>query len=244
MATSAKQFEVEFLRKEKVAKDAYSFHFKRPPEFNFIAGQFIRLILKVQNPDERGSARFFSIASSPTEKDFVMMVTRAIKSSFKKTLLEMEKGTKVKIAGPYGKFILQVNPKTTHVFLAGGIGITPVRSIIRFCADTNRAFPIVLFTSFRTVEDMIFKKEFDDLSSRYSWLKLVQTITRPEESITSWPGLVGRINKELILKYLKNLSNCLFYISGPPQMVDNIQQEITSLGVEESSINTERFTGY
>src|SRR3989338_1410606 len=236
MTAVSQRFEAEFLKKEQVAKETSSFFFKRPAHLDFLPGQFMRLTLDILQPDERGNSRFFSIASSPTEKDYLMITTRSNHSAFKKTLFTLAIETKVGIAAPYGVFTLKPEETAPHVFLAGGIGVTPFRSMIRYASDMGLNIPITLFTSFRTVEDVIFQKELREIADRRSWFKLVETITQPEKLTSSWQGNLGRIDEQFIKKNVFNFSSSLFYLAGPPAMVDVMISIVKSLGVDDQRI--------
>src|SRR6185295_6223692 len=112
-------FFLSFIKKEKIALDTYSFYLDRASQgFDFQAGEYIRMTLSIENPDERGSSRYFTIASSPLDKDFITITTRVIKSSFKKELLNLKPGQKVKIFGPLGNFIVDWSKEKKLVFLA------------------------------------------------------------------------------------------------------------------------------
>lgn len=244
MATVSQRFEAEFLKKERVARETSSFFFKRPQQLDFLPGQFLRLTLDISQSDERGNSRFFSISSSPSEKDYLMVTTNANHSNFKKTLFSLAAGSKVRIAAPYGVFILKPEETVPHIFLAGGIGVTPFRSLIRYASDMKLTIPITLFTSFRTAEDIVFQKEFREVATKNAWFKLVETITQPEESKSSWQGNVGRIDADLIRKNASDFSYSLFYVAGPPTMVNAIVSLVKSLGVDDARIRREKFTGY
>src|SRR3989344_817032 len=243
MITIAQKFTVEFLKKEQAAKNTSSFFFQSPPQLNFLPGQFMRLTLETLESDERANYRLFSIASSPTEKEYLMITTKSNHSVFKKTLFSLKIGTKAQISAPYGVFTLKPEETAPHVFLAGGIGITPFRSMIRYASDSNLNLPITLFTSFSTVEERVFQKELQAIAAKKSWLKLVETITQPLDSGKAWRGNVGRINAELIKKNVELLSS-IFYIAGPPAMVDTMTNLVKSLGVEVARVRIEKFTGY
>src|SRR3989344_3113353 len=109
--------ETEFLKKEKVAADTYSFFFKKPDNFAFKAGQYLELRIYSAESDNRGNERPFTIASSPTEND-LMITSKIGQSSFKKFIEKMPERTKVNIAGPYGTFTLDEDNKNQHAFLA------------------------------------------------------------------------------------------------------------------------------
>ncbi len=238
-----KKFETSLFKKEQVSKDAYSFYFKKPDDFAYIAGQYLRMTIPISNPDERGSSRFFTISSSPTE-NHLMITTRIIQSSFKKTLVSLTPEIPISILAPFGSFTLQQSENGPYIFLAGGIGVTPLRSMIRYAVDTNLILPITLITSFRTSEDIVFAEELREIAIRHSWLALIETVTRPEESAKSWTGKTGRIDASLIKENIKDPFSSLFYISGAPAMVDSLAQLVQSIGVNNKKIKVEKFSGY
>ncbi len=238
----SKRFTTALLNKKQVSKDAYSFYFKKN-DFYYLPGQYIRLTLKIDTPDERGSSRFFTLSSSPTE-EHLMITTRILQSAFKKTLTNLKREDEVSMFGPLGKFILKEDEHKKHVFLAGGIGITPYRAMIKYAVDRHLKIQITLFTSFKTVEDYAFRDFFHNVASESNWFKLVETITQPEESNQLWTGHRGRIDADLIRKNIDDLQNSLFFISGPPKMVDGLKEIVKSLNVTDDTINIEKFSGY
>lgn len=240
----SQQYSTKFIKKEKVAQDAYSFYFERPKGLDFAPGQFLRLTLDISNPDSRGPSRFFSIASSPTEDGYLMIATRIIQSAFKKALYSLNGTDVVKITAPFGKFILKENETNHCVFLAGGIGITPFRSMIRNASDKKLSTPITCFTSFRTVQDSMFGKELHEIAKNNPSIKLVETITQPEKSTLPWNGLTGRIDADLIKSHVSDISLAKFYLCGPPNLINGLTDVVRSLEVDDDRIFAERFTGY
>ena len=131
------------------------------------------------------------------------------------------------------------------VFLSGGIGVTPFRSIIKYATDKQLPIKIVMFDSNRNPDNILFKKEFDDWTTLNKNLKIIYTVSEDKHDDNDqstvrndWKGEYGRINKTMILKYLDNslLNNSIFYICGPPSMLKAMQ----SLLQEELKISKER----
>lgn len=245
MRIQLKEWMFPFLQKEQVAKDAYAFSFDTSAsEFNFLAGQYIRIFLPHQNPDERGIQRLFSIAKSPLEKGTLRIVTRILKSTFKKHLLELTPRTQVKFFGPMGQFVFKDEETQPHIFLAGGIGITPYLSMIPYIAEKNLSTKVTLFVSFSTVEDVIYYDKLNEVSKEHPNIKLVFTVTKPEESQKPWNGETGRISEDLIKKYAPDYSSSLFYISGPPAMVLAMEEMVKGMQIPQEKIRKEQFTGY
>lgn len=235
-------FETGLLKKEHLASDIFAFHFQKPKSFSFIAGQYIRIYLDIPNPDERGNSRPLSLVSKPNEPTLTVTTRMGI-SSFKNALFSIKEKTTVKIFGPLGGFVLKPEIKT-HVFLAGGIGITPIRSIILDVFERNKGLSIYLFTSFKTPDEVVFAEDFDKVKIRNSSFQFIQTISRPEESTIPWFGETGRITAEMVKKYVSQPSQAYYYISGPISMVDGLFTEVTNLGVAKEQIIKEKFTGY
>lgn len=244
MTPLLKKMELKLLKIQPEAKNTFSFLFQRPPDFDFLPGQFLRLDLEIAEPDGRSNHRLFSIASSPSEKNYLMVTTKSNHSAFKKTLFALSSKKTVQTLAPYGSFILKPEETSPLVFLAGGIGVTPFRSMIRFASDMNLSIPITLFTSFRNVEDIIFQKELREIAGKHTLFKLVESITQPEKSTAAWRGNLGRIDEQLIKKNVPNFSASLFYLAGPPAMVDAMVSIVKSLGVDDLRIRQEKFSGY
>ena len=244
MAMPRKEFYLPLTKKEQLTKDVYSFYFKRPQDLDFLPGQYIRMILPIEKKDERGDSRFFTIASSPLEKDKIMITTRVIKSSFKKKLAELNIGERAKFFGPMGGFVLNEQDKDSRVFLAGGIGITPFHSMITYAHAKNLTIPITLIVSFSRVEDMVFYEELLDIAKKDSYIKIIYTVSHPEESDKPWNGEIGRVSEDLIKKYVPSFLNPLYYIVGPPKMVAVIEDVVKNMGVPNEKIFIENFTGY
>lgn len=238
------QFELPFIKKEKASEhDAYSFFFdRRGVAFDFRPGQYIRMTFE-EVVDERGNGRFFTVSSSPTEKDIVMITTRIIKSPYKMYLSNLSTGEKVSFSGPFGNFTFDESDLRPRVFIAGGIGITPFRSMIVYTCDKKVSIPITLFASYSTASDIVFGKELDGIAKRCNTIKVVTTITKPEESKMEWKQEVGRLDKDKVRKYIQDLSS-LYFIAGPEGLVSALSGVIKDMGVSKDFIKTENFPGY
>lgn len=248
--STPKEFYLPFLKKEKVAKDTHSFYFDRvkrgfaSEQFDFLPGQYVRMTLDIKNPDNRGNLRPFTIASSPLEKNHIMITTKIIKSSFKKRLVDLTSQEKVKFFGPMGGFVLKEEEKDSRVFLAGGIGITPFHSMITYAHVKKLSIPITLIVSFSTIEDVVFKEELEDIANKNPHIKVIYTITHPEESKMTWKGETGRISEDLIKKYVPEILTPEYFIVGPPAFVAAIEEVVENMGVPSEKIFIENFTGY
>ncbi len=258
------QFELELLEAIRVeGTDMMSFKFSKQNNqveedktssllSDYIAGQFAFFDIGGVNNDPKGPIRHFTISSSPTE-NFIMFTTRIRDSPYKKRLSTLEKGAKVKVRGPEGQFVLHEDYSKAAVFLSGGIGVTPFRSMIKYATDRQLPLKIVMFNSNRNPNNILFKKEFDDWTTMNKNLKIIYTVSEDKNdehqptTSNDWKGEYGRIDKAMILKYLDNslLNNSIFYICGPPSMLKAMQSLLREeLEISDERIKVEEFTGY
>lgn len=247
MVIQPKEFFLPFLKKEQRAKDTVSFFFDRSHvPFEFTAGQYIKMFLDLSAEDPRGSYRSFSICSSPEEEDILMITTKVIEnpSPFKQKLASLNPGEQVRFFGPMGVFLLPEQSDRPLVFLAGGIGLTPFHSMLFHAAAVNYQTPITLFVSFSTVEEAAFYDELTELSSKHPTIKVIYTITKPEQSQTPWTGETGRISPELIKKYVPEVLSAQYFVCGPQKMVEAMVEIVSGMNVPPEQIKKESFTGY
>jgi len=258
------QIELTLMEKDKVnGTDVMSFKFSKHNDdeinnktLNYNAGQFAFFDIGQVYNDPKGPIRHFTISSSPTE-NFIMFSTRIRDSPYKKRLSNLEKGAKVKFRGPEGQFVLHQDYSKYTVFLSGGIGVTPFRSMIKYATDMQLPVPIIMFDSNRDRNNILFKKEFDDWASINKNLKIIYTISEEKEeqhneqsplsTANEWKGEYGRIDKAMILKYVDTnvLNNSIFYICGPPSMLKSMQALLQEdLEIPKERIKVEEFTGY
>ncbi|MGH7245798.1 MAG: FAD-dependent oxidoreductase, partial [Candidatus Levyibacteriota bacterium] len=193
--------------------------------------------------DNMGTGRSFTISSSPLDETFLAITIKIPKPStdFKKALFSLKKGSMINFYGPLGGFFLREDDKTPRVFLAGGIGITPFYSMIRYVSQKKLHIPIILFATFSTEEEVIFYKELKKIARKN---KNIQIIFAVSKTTTSWKGDSGRLSKAHLKKYIDDFSKPIFSIAGPPKMVEEIIDLLLSIGVEEDRIKAEDFTGY
>lgn len=216
------------LRGEKNSSGAWNFYFRKPKGFVYTAGQYIKMKLEIKNPDDRGTTRYFTLSSSPTE-EHLAITTKIIKSSFKKRLAELKIGEKVHIRGPWGDFVLPEN-NTPVVFIAGGIGMTPYRSMIKFASDKNLKNPITLIVSYKTEEQILYKQELEEIKRNHKNIKVVI--------------VTERINTDLLQKSIDSLEDNLYYIAGPEAMIEGLEKTLLGMGISKDKMLTDGFPGY
>lgn len=212
---------LKVISKKAETKNTFSLVLEKPANFSFYTGQYLDVELPVQ--DKYGNTRAFTIASSPTE-DFLMITSKKGTTPFKKFMENLKPGDNITASHPAGTFTLDESEPA--VFIAGGIGITPFRSIIKYVLDQNFKTPLTLIYS-NSDNNFLFKKELDWWQKQLPNLKIQYVVTSKE----------GRPPVTC------NLST-IYYLAGPPKMVDDFAKMLLELGVDETNIRYDRFDGY
>lgn len=233
------KYELKVMETRQETTDVKSIKLEKPSNFNFKPGQFITMKLEALN-DERGSIRSLSIASSPTE-NFLMFTTRISQTGFKQRFNSLKPGDKATIMGPFGNFTLQDDFSKPAVFLAGGIGITPFRSMIKYACDEKLAVKIALIYSNRSFEQIAYYKEFEEWQKKNQNFIVENTLTDSQPA--NWAGGIGRITQDTIME-TSEAGKSVYYVCGPPGFVAGMESVLKDIGVEESLIKVERFEGY
>lgn len=191
--------------------------------------------------DERGLRRHISVVTSPTEKGVLGLCTRLRDTAFKKTLAELEVGDEVDVEPPKGDYHLPEDTDRRYVFVAGGIGITVFRSMLRFVADTGAPYRIALVYSNRDRESTAFLDELQELERTLSDFRMLLTMTDDP----AWDGESRRLDAEVLRELLgAELGAFTFLVAGPPAMVESVAGELTAAGVPEEQVLASRFSGY
>jgi ferredoxin-NADP reductase len=235
---------IKLKDRQEIAEGTFAFYFEKPANFKFTPGQFVDITL--QNPpetDSEGNARGFSIASAPYE-DTIMVATRMRDTAFKRVLRSVPLGTEVKVEGPFGNLRLHNDRSRAAVVLTGGIGITPFRSILLHVAKEKLPQRIILFYANRRPEDAAFLVELRQLEKQIQDFKLIACMTEMQKSSQSWTGERGTINSAMLEKYLKGVASPVYYITGPPAMVNAMHLMLADSGVDDDNIRIEEFAGY
>jgi len=231
-------------KREEVAEGTLAFHFEKPVGWMFKPGQYIDMtLLAPSETDAEGNIRSFSIASTPREPT-IMITPRMRDTAFKRELKRMPLGSLVKIEGPLGSFTLHNNSSRPAVFLAGGIGITPFRSMIVDAAGKALARRIMLFYSNRRPEDAVFFEELREIGSEKKSYQIIGVMTEMEKSKLSWNGETDYIDNAMLARLIPDMSVPIYYTAGPPAMVAAMQKTLVSAKVNEDDIRSEDFPGY
>lgn len=233
------------LQEKKLeAENIWSFIFTKPEGLTFQAGQFLQLLVSHENPDDRGIRRYFTIAASPSE-DFLMVTTKIVadSSTFKKALFSSPIGTAFDAVEPAGPFVLPEESRSC-VLIAGGIGVTPYRSMAKFVTDTNLQIPLKLIYANKTPVETPYFDFFQKLEKENNHLEIFYTMTKPEKSKIKWEGRTGRIDENFIRQVAGNLEGPLYYLSGPKPMVDSYKLLLEKMGIKDELIRLDYFPGY
>jgi ferredoxin-NADP reductase len=242
--SSPTQYLVKLKRRSEVAERTTAFVFDKPAGFDFKAGQFLEITLtSPAETDSEGDSRAFSIASAPHE-EMLMVATRMRNTAFKRVLGSMPLASEVKIEGPLGDLVLHNNSARAAVFLAGGIGITPFRSMAVRAAREKLPHRLFLFYSNRRPEDAPFLEELKGLERENPNFRFVGTMTEMARSSRSWDGETGQLDDEMLSRYLKGAASPIYYVAGPAAMVAGLHTMLNRAGVDDDDIRMEEFAGY
>jgi ferredoxin-NADP reductase len=244
-------YTLKLKTRSEVGKQTLEFRFDKPPGMTFKAGQFMDLtLINPPETDAEGNTRGFSINSAPDDPELTF-TTRLRDTAFKRGLQTMPLGAEIKVEGPFGDLTLHNDPRRPAVLLAGGIGVTPFRSIVRRAEHEKLPHRIFLFYSNRRPEDAPFLDELRDLMRINPNFTFIPTMTQMSDSHLPWAGEVGYIDYQLIVKHLqsdtsseKKLLGPIYYMAGPPAMVAALRAMLNKAGIDGEDIRTEEFTGY
>jgi len=221
---------MRLVTKNQEVSGVHSFIFEPEQPLQWQPGQYLHYVLDHPNPDERGTERWFTIASAPFEKN-VRITTRfdgEKMSSFKAALLAMEPSDEIEADGPKGSFVLQEG-EHHHIFIAGGIGVTPFRSMILQLAHDNKEINIDLMYANRD-SNFVFGEELKQVQQNHPSFNILEFVDK-------------RIEKSDMDKYLSDKS-AVFYLSGPKPMVEAYEEMLLAAGVEKVAVMTDYFPGY
>jgi ferredoxin-NADP reductase len=208
---------------------------------DFTPGQYfwVELVDPPYN-DDRGPRRHISVVTSPTEGDVLGLCTRLRDTAFKRSLAELEVGAPIEVEEPKGDFLLPEDTEPHYVFIAGGIGITVFRCMLRYIADTHSPHRVTLVYTNRDRESTAFLDELQELERQIPGFELVATMTGDPE----WEGETRRVDAEFLETKLGDLNDHIYLLAGPPPMVEGVVEELKQANVPEDQIRPDRFSGY
>jgi Na+-transporting NADH:ubiquinone oxidoreductase subunit NqrB len=234
------RFVLTLERIEQSAVDSYDFIFRSQRKLAFQAGQYLEWTMGLDRPDSRGNRRYFTVASAPTEQSVRLGVKFYPQSSaFKKALGTMKLGSTIHASQLAGDFTLPSNPQTKIAFLAGGIGITPFRSMLQYLIDRKEARPIIVLYGTETQDDIAYSAVLG-AAKRELGIKTVHAVAKGAGR-GQYPGYIdARLVRLAMPDYLERT----FYISGPQAMVKALRQKLLAMGVRRSKIKVDYFPGF
>ncbi len=232
-------------QKSKTATYSADFVFSPQRKFKYRPGQYMEWTLAHQKNDSRGSRRYFTLASSPTEPDLRIGVKFYDKSSsYKNALLDMDKDTYIVASQLAGDFVMPKDPAKKLVFIAGGIGITPFRSMVKYLTDKNDSRAVTLLYSVRNEADIAYKNIFEEARNAIG-VNTIYNVTDRDATISDGSHTIaGYINGGLIKQAVPDYADRVFYISGTHSMVSAMRHILRELGVSHHNIKVDFFPGY
>lgn len=223
---------------EEIAPGILTFYFKPQEKPHYTAGQFIEFNFKHDNPDERGTKRWFTLSSAPEEKLLTITTRFAGKnsSSFKRALVQLQPGTPLTFSPPEGDFTLPSDSTTDIFFVAGGIGITPLHSMVSHLLQTGDKYNVHLLYGVNTSKDAVFLDTFEDYGADVRVI-----VSKPPKD---WQGESGQIDADKIIQAVGDRKNYMIYLSGPEPMVETFDKDLKAKGISNKRIKTDFFPGY
>ena len=219
------------------ALDMVSFRFPRPVELNYKPGQYMFTTIKA---GKKELTHPFSVSSSPTENGYIEFTKKLTNSEYSNTLRTLKPGDWARIDAPYGNFTF-TGEHERICLLAGGIGITPFRSICKYAADRRLNAKITLLYGCRTENDIVFKNELEQMAQLNQNLRVIFVLN---EANSEWKGATGVVNAEMVKKEMPDYKETVFYVCGPPPMVQAMERMIKDLDLPAKQLKLEAFTGH
>ncbi|MEI6304577.1 MAG: FAD-binding oxidoreductase [Candidatus Taylorbacteria bacterium] len=239
-----RKYVLTLTKSDLVAKDTGEFTFTSDHPIKFKPGQYMEWTLGHDDTDSRGNRRFFTIASSPTEPEVKLGVKfYPESSSFKTSFAKLEIGQTIVAGGVAGDFVLPHNKSTKLVFIAGGIGITPFRSMIKYLIDKNEKRDIVVLYSNNTIVDLAYPEIWQAATEKLG-IKVVCTLTDTQNLTRDWSGRIGFVSPDMITHEVPDYMNRTYYISGPHGMVSACEEMLHKMHIPGRRIRTDFFPGF
>jgi ferredoxin-NADP reductase/Na+-translocating ferredoxin:NAD+ oxidoreductase RnfD subunit len=229
--------------KIQISSDSMDFVFAPGKKFDYIPGQYMEWTIPHEHSDDRGNRRYFTLASSPTE-DSVRLGVKFYQngSSYKQALMHLDTKTPVVGAQLAGDFVLPKDAQKKLVFVAGGIGITPYRSMLKYLIDTNQKRDIVVLYSNKDIREIAYMDVLDEAQAQLG-IRTIYTLTDTQSIPQSWTGKAGRINEEMIQQEIPDFKDRTFYISGPHAMVAGTDELLKKMKIPNGQIKKDFFPG-
>jgi len=235
MSQEIKENKLKIISIIDEALDTKTYRMEIPDGVNldYFPGQFFM----VKFDDNLKLQRAYSVASSPEQKNYIE-ITMNLVGEFTKKLWKLKVNDFLIFKGPYGKFYFNDEVKNDVVLIGGGLGVTPLMSLIRYCNDKKLPNKVNLIYSVKTPADIVYNDELKQIKEQYKNFNYTITITRPLPE-QNWTGKTGRIDLELIKQNIDNVKNTYFYLCGPLEFVKSSIAMLESLGATKEQIKTD-----
>jgi len=235
---------LSLISNQRLSNDIYEFIFKAAEKISFKPGQYFEWTLPKLFLEGRGNRRYFTIASSPTEENIRLGVRIFPKGSrFKQELINMKSGDEIWASQLTGDFILPENKQTKLLCIAGGIGITPFRSMIKYLVDRHEQRDIVLLYACWSADSFVYQDIFAE-AEKVVGLKVLYIISDLKNIPSGWQGKSGFIDEKLLQDCVPDYKQRMYYLSGPNSMVETYVKLLTSIGIKRKAIKKDYFPGY
>ncbi|MBU1113034.1 MAG: FAD-dependent oxidoreductase [Candidatus Omnitrophica bacterium] len=234
-------YKASLTERIKRTADVESFRFLPGEKFNFSPGQFTQLIFDTEDLSNKELNKYLSFSSAPA-KNYFELTKRLSDSKFSQKLNSLKPGDPVLFSGPLGNCTFKEEYKKIG-FLIGGIGITPIISIIEYISEKKLDTDVKLFYSNRTENDIAFKKELDSWAKANKSIEINYLVT-DRQSKESGKCIFGKIDKDLLLDKVKDKQERIFYLIGPPKMVTAMKEVCLEIGCSQDKLKIENFIGY
>jgi glycine betaine catabolism B len=242
LVSGKKTLVLTLLRKDQLANNIYEFNFQSREPLRFRPGQYLEWTLTPRAADSRGNRRFFTIASSPTEQDLKVVVKVPDQaSSFKQELLKLEPTNQLFASQLAGDFVLPKDPGEKIVMIAGGIGITPFRSQIKYLVDKQERRDVVLIYSASRWQELVYQDLWREAEQKIG-LRTILLCSNNQNLPANWQVQTGRVTAALVKKEIPDWRERTFYLSGPSALVNNYKQLLEKMAVKK--IVTDYFPGF
>lgn len=228
---------VVFSHSEATAEGIRTFWFKPDGPIDHIPGQFTRIHLPSTETDGLGDKRWFTLSSSPAD-ELISITTKLADepSSFKRLLSQLKSGTELVLDDPIGDFVLPKDETLPLVFIAAGIGVTPVHSMVKWLSDTHKIRDIRLIYAVSRADELAWTELFTAFPLRF-----IPIVKNPG---ASWKGETGGLDASRILQLCQPGSRTRMYLSGPEKLVEKIQADLIGQGFDDQRLITDYFHGY
>lgn len=235
-------YKVTLLEKKQIADGTMEFMLSKPDNFAYQAGQFFSLILPKPSEEtrRRNYVHTFSYATAPYEANIAAATRMRADSIYKNAIKEIPVGSELEVDGSWGDFVLNPDETAPVVYIIGGIGVTPVRSMVAQATKEQSSRSLTLLYANNSQASAAYLNDFEGYAKQNSNFKFVPIFS--EEAVAG--AEQGRVSAELVKRHVNDVHGAIYYLSGPAGMVEFSRDLLIELGVAEDNIRTEEFSGY